>query len=86
MVAPYDGVFDLSDFEVEFLGYLGVGSILIESGETGEVVRINRGGVGGENETVGVGGVGHHQASHILIGHLVQSLTLDSENVAVQFQ
>ena len=83
VVTPDGDVLDVLGGDIELLGELGLGAVMIEAGKSREVLLGDRGGVQHGNTGIGVGRVSHNQNLHGLLGVLIQGLALVLEDGAV---
>ena len=83
VVTPDGNVLDVLGGDLELLGDLGLGTVVVETGKGREVLLGDGRSVQHGDTSVGVGGVANDQHLDGLLGELVQSLTLVLEDRAV---
>ena len=83
VVAPDGHVLDVVDRGIHLAGQLGLGAVVVQTRQGGEVVVGDVGGVGGGDEGVGVGRVSGHQHLDVVSGDLIEGLALSGEDGAV---
>ena len=72
VVAPDDAVLDVGDGHAGALGDLAERAVVVQAGEAGDVLLGDLGSVVGQDERVGVGGVGHDDNLDVGAGVLLQ--------------
>ncbi len=83
MISPDEDILDISNFSLEFLSDLGVGSILIKSGKSREVLGGNLGSVLSQDPAVSVCGVGDDETSDGFFSDFLESFSLFGEDLSV---
>ena len=86
VVAPDDHVLDLVHIGRRALGDLEHGSVMVETGESREVLLGDFGSILGKSEAVGVCGVGNHEAAAGGLGDLVESSALLFEDFGIDLE
>lgn len=86
MVAPNKDILDIFNGAALSLGNNALGSILVEAGQSSEVLLGDAGGEVGSDKSVGVSRVADDQNFHGLLCYLVKSLALSLENLGVGAQ
>ena len=86
VVTPDRHVGDVVHRDVELLGELRLGPVVIETGHCGEAGVGDVGRIVHRNERVGVGGVAHDQNLDVVGGIVVDRFALGGEDRAVGFE
>src|SRR5690606_35586531 len=86
VVAPDGHLLDVRDGDLELLGELGDGAVVVEAGHRGEALGGDVGRVGLGDEGVGVGGVADHEHLDVVCGARVEGFALGFEDAAVGFE
>lgn len=86
VVPPNEHIADLMDLSARLVCDLADGTVLVESGQSAEVLNWNRGGVVRADQGVGVRWVAHNDNLHCFLRNSVQSRSLGLENFGVRLQ
>ena len=86
MVSPNNHILDVFNGGLQFFTQLRESAVLIQAGQSCEVLLGDGRSVVRGNEGVGVGGVADNEDLHILLGELVEGFTLRLEDLGILVQ
>ena len=86
MVSPNNHILDVLHGRLQFFTQLRESAVLIQAGQGGKVLLGDGRSVVRGYESVGVGGVADNEDLHILLGELVEGLTLSLEDFGILVQ
>ena len=86
VVSPNNHILDVLNGCLQFFTQLRESAVLIEAGQGGEILLGDGRSVVRGYECIGVGGVADNEDLHILLGELVEGLTLSLEDLGVLVQ